>query len=112
MDDGIVQHLFGIAVAISAEIFFLFYFPICACFIVDDNSGPFESVAQSFQLIKGNVLKYFLLFLLIEIMVFIGSITIIGTLFVIPFINIVLVVAYRKLIYSHQDIDDDVSEIV
>src|SRR6201996_5811807 len=76
LDDGIVQHLLGIAVAVTAEIFFLFYFPICACFLVDDSSGPFESVAQSFKLIKGNVLKYFLLFLIIEVMVFIGSITI------------------------------------
>ncbi|MGZ3874837.1 MAG: hypothetical protein ACXVJD_18095, partial [Mucilaginibacter sp.] len=62
------------------------------------------------QLIKGNFLKYFLLFLLIEAMVFVGSITIIGMIFVIPFVNILLVVAYRKLVYSHLDVDDQITE--
>jgi len=102
----------GIFVGVFFEFFFLFYFPICTCFIVDDESGPFESVAQSFQLIKGNFLKYFLLFLLIETLVFIGSITVIGIIFVIPFVNILLVVAYRKLVYSHLDVDDDITETV
>ena len=60
--------------------------------------------------IKGNFLKYFLLFIIIEIMVFLGSVTVIGMLFVIPFVNIILVVAYRKLIYSHLDVDDDLTE--
>ncbi|MGZ3872937.1 MAG: hypothetical protein ACXVJD_08460, partial [Mucilaginibacter sp.] len=95
LDEGLLQNILGIFVGIFFEFFFLFYFPICTCFIVDDESGPFESVAQSFQLIKGNFLKYFLLFLLIEAMVFVGSITIIGMIFVIPFVNILLVVAYR-----------------
>jgi len=31
---------------------------------------------------------------------------------VVPFVNILLVVAYRKLVYSHQDVDDDVSETI
>ena len=44
-------------------------------------------------------------------MVFIGSITYgVGMLFVIPLVNIILVVAYRKLVYSHQDVDDDLAE--
>jgi uncharacterized membrane protein len=77
---------------------------------VDDSSGPFESVVQSLKLIRGNFIKYFLLFLIIETMVFIGTATVVGMLFVIPFVNIILVVAYRKLIYSHQDVDDDLSE--
>ena len=112
LEDGIVQHLLGILVAVSAEVFFLFYFPICACFIVDDDSGPFESVVQSFNLIKGNFLKYFLLFALIEVLVFVGTITLIGLLFVIPFVNMLLVVAYRKLVYSYLDVDDDITETV
>jgi len=110
LEKGLAQSILGIVVWIFFQFFFLFYFPICACFIVDDSSGPFESVAQSFRLIQGNFIKYFLLFLLIESMVFIGTATVIGMLFVIPFVNIILVVAYRKLIYSHQDIDDDLSE--
>ena len=112
MDEGMLQSVLGIFSGLFIEIFFLFYFPICACFIVDDNSGPFESVAQSFQLIKGNFLKYFLLFFLIELMVFLGSITVIGMVFVVPFVNILLVVAYRKLVYSHLDVDDDITETV
>ena len=107
LNEGWTQSVLGIVVGGFFQFFFLFYFPICACFIVDDASGPFESVVQSFQLIKGNFLRYVLLFLIIEAMVFIGSILVIGVIFVIPFLNIILVVAYRKLIYSHQDVDDD-----
>jgi hypothetical protein len=110
LGDGIVQNILGIGIFIFIQFFFLFYFPICACFIVDDQSGPFESVAQSFNLIKGNFVKYFLLFLLIEALVFIGSITRIGMIFVIPFVNMLLVVAYRKLVYSHLDVDDEITE--
>lgn len=110
LDEGWTQNILGIVVGGFFQFFFLFYFPICACFIVDDSSGAFESVIQSFQLIRGNFLKYLLLFVIIEAMVFIGSITLVGMLFVIPFVNIILVVAYRKLIYSHQDVDDDLAE--
>jgi len=112
LEDGVIQSLLGIFTFLLIQFFFLFYFPICACFIVDDGSGPFESVAQSFNLIKGNFVKYFLLFLLIELMVFLGTVTRIGMIFVIPFVNILLVVAYRKLIYSHLDVDDDITETV
>lgn len=110
LGNSLFQSLLGICIFLFFQFFFLFYFPVCACFIVDEESGPFESVIQSFQLIKGNFLKYFILFLLIEAMVLVGTITWVGMLFVIPFVNIILVVAYRKLIYSHQDIDDDISE--
>lgn len=106
LNEGWTQNVLGIIVWAFFQFFFLFYFPICACFIVDDSSGPIESVVQSFKLIRGNFIKYFLLFLIIEAMVFIGSAIIIGILFVIPLVNIILVVAYRKLIYSHQDTDE------
>jgi uncharacterized membrane protein len=112
LGEGFIQSILGLGVFLFIQFFFLFYFPICACFIVDDESGPFESVAQSFKLIKGNFIKYFLLFLLIEAMVFIGTLTRIGMIFVIPFVNILLVVAYRKLVYSHLDVDDDITEMV
>jgi len=110
LEKGFTQSILGIIVWVFFQFFFLFYFPICACFIVDDSSGPFESVVQSLKLIRGNFIKYFLLFLFIEAMVFLGTATVIGMIFVIPFVNIVLVVAYRKLVYSHQDIDDNPSE--
>ena len=110
LNEGMLQSILGIFIGIFFQFFFLFYFPICTCFIVDDESGPFESVTQSFQLIRGNFLKYFLLFLFIETLVLIGSFTVIGMVFVIPFVNIILVVAYRKLVYSHQDVDDEIAE--
>jgi hypothetical protein len=110
LNEGLTQNILGIIVWAFFQIFFLFYFPICACFIVDDSSGPFESVIQSFKLIRGNFIKYFTLFLIIEAMVFIGSAIIIGILFVIPLVNIILVVAYRNLIFSHKDVDDDLNE--
>lgn len=88
------------------------------CFIVDDNSGPFESLGQSFFVTKDNILK--ILALLGIIIVFIAipfffalevsgifGVTLIITY---PFVNIILIVAYRKLVYSHQDVDDDISE--
>lgn len=112
LDDGMFKYLLGIVSGLLIEVFFLFYFPLCACFIVDDSSGPFESVIQSFQLIRGNFWKYFMLFLFIEILVLIASFTIIGLLFVVPFVNILLAIAYRKLIYSHQDVDENISEML
>lgn len=112
LDEGLMQNILGIFVGIFFEFFFLFYFPICTCFIVDDECGPFESLSRSFQLIKGNFLKYFLLFIIIEALVFVGSVLVIGLIFVIPFVNILLVVAYRKLVYSHLDVDDDITETV
>jgi uncharacterized membrane protein len=108
LHEGIVQSMLGIFIFIFFQFFFLFYFPICACFIVDDQCGPFESITQSYQLIKGSFLKYLLLFILIEVIVFVGTVTVVGMIFVIPFVNIILVVAYRKLVYSHLDVDDDI----
>lgn len=110
LNEGWTQSLLGILIGLFFQFFFLFYFPICTCFIVDDESGPFESISQSYQLIKGNFLKYLLLFILIEAIIFVGSITVIGMLFAMPFVNILIVTAYRKLIYSHQDVDDEIAE--
>lgn len=107
-----IHKILNFFIDVFMEIFFLFYFPICACFIVDEGSGPFESFEKSFRLIKSDFLKYFLLFLIIETLVFIGLKTVIGIIFVVPFVNIVLVVAYRKLVYSHLDMDDDITETV
>jgi uncharacterized membrane protein len=109
-DKGYAKDIFGITIGIFVQFFFLFYFPICTCFIVDDASGPIESVVQSFHLIRGNFLKYLIIFIVIEALIFVGSLTILGILFVIPFVNIILIATYRKLVYSHQDVDDDLSE--
>jgi uncharacterized membrane protein len=110
MHEGIPQNILGIMVGYVSQFFVLFYFPLCTCFIVDDQSGPFESVMQSFSLIKGNIIKYFILFLVVEALILIASFTVIGFVLVIPIVNIILAVTYRKLVYSHQDIDDDIAE--
>ena len=110
LNNELTKNLLGICIGIFFEFFFLFILPICTCFIVDDGSGPFESVNQSYHLIKGNFLRYFILFILVEILFFLASITLIGVIFVIPFVNIILVVAYRKLVYSHLDVDDEIAE--
>lgn len=86
-------------------------------FIVDDHSGPIESLKQSFQLTKGYLLK--VLVILAIILVFIGlpakiaqyyPLVSIAIMFTYPFVNIILAVTYRKLVYSHQDVDDDLNE--
>lgn len=112
VNNELLQRVLGVLIGLFFQFFFIFYFPVCTCFIVDDASGPFESIGQSFKLIKGNFLRYFILFVLIELLLFIASLTLIGILLVVPFVDIVLVVAYRKLVYSHLDVDDDVSETV
>jgi hypothetical protein len=88
-------------------------------FAVDDQSGGFESLRQSFQLTKGYFFK--VLIMLCIILLFIafpavlsqynglGFISI-AIVFTYPFVNIILAVTYRKLVYSHQDVDDDIAE--
>jgi uncharacterized membrane protein len=89
------------------------------CFIVDDDSSPFESLKQSFYTTKSNMLKILLLLAIILFLIALPviianflkfSIFGIGLILTYPFVNIVLIVAYRKLVYSHIDADDDVSE--
>ena|ERR1700744_940967 len=88
-------------------------------FIVDDKSGPLESLKQSFQLTKGYFFKVFLILLIIILFIavpaflseFFPLLSLI-IIFTYPFVNIILVVTYRKLIYSHLDVEDDVTETV
>jgi uncharacterized membrane protein YesL len=86
-------------------------------FIVDDHSGAFESLRQSFQLTKGYFFKVLTMLVIILLLIALPaqlsqyypviSITIVFTY---PFVNIILAVTYRKLIYSHQDVEDDIAE--
>jgi hypothetical protein len=86
-------------------------------FVVDDHSGPIESLKQSFALTKDYMLKVLsilgIIILLIAIPIKISQYVPLFSIFILfayPFVNIVLIVTYRKLVYSHKDVDDDVAE--
>ncbi|MCO5934785.1 hypothetical protein NAF17_04470 [Mucilaginibacter sp. RB4R14] len=86
-------------------------------FVVDDASGPIESLKQSFELTKGYILKVVLILGIIILLIALPAklaqyypVISIAILFTYPFVNIILAVTYRKLIYSHQDVDDDIAE--
>ncbi|MDB4927241.1 hypothetical protein [Mucilaginibacter sp.] len=88
-------------------------------FIVDDQSGAIESIRQSFQLTKGYFFKVLIMLGIILLFIALpaalsqyngfGFISI-AIIFTYPFVNIILAVTYRKLVYSHLDIDDDIAE--
>lgn len=105
----------GIGFIIALYLFLRIMFFIT--FVVDDHSGPIESLKQSSWLTKGYLLKTLIIFLVIMLLVVLpaeGSeyYKFISFLlaFTYPFVSIILAVSYRKLIYSHQDIDDDPTE--
>lgn len=86
-------------------------------FIVDDASGPLESIKQSFALTKGYLLKVVLILGIIILFIAMPAklaqyypIISVAIIFTYPFVNIILAVTYRKLVYSHQDVDDDIAE--
>jgi membrane protein implicated in regulation of membrane protease activity len=74
---------------------------------------------QSFKLTKGYFIKVVLILLIILILIaipaYISGFFPLASLLIIvtyPFVSIILAVTYRKLVYSHQDVDDDVSESI
>lgn len=86
-------------------------------FIVDDGSGPIESLKQSFDLTRGYMLKVTVILGIILICIGIPAflsiyypVISLAILFTYPFVNILLIVTYRKLIYSHKDVDDNFAE--
>jgi len=105
----------------------------CVCFIVDDNSNPIESLKQSFSNTQDNFFKILGIFfiiigiliaVLIPIVIFIllsGVNEDTGEyiwklafycwfILTFPFIQVIIMVTYRKLVYSHLDVDDDIAE--
>ncbi|MBW4889940.1 hypothetical protein KXQ82_09440 [Mucilaginibacter sp. HMF5004] len=88
-------------------------------FIADDDSGPFESISQSIKLTKGHIVHVLsilgIIILLIAIPAKLAQYFPPASLFIIfsyPFVNIFLAVTYRKLVYSHKDVDDLDSETI
>jgi len=105
----------------------------CVCFIVDDDSNPVESLKQSFEITKGNFFNTLLIGIIIIAIMIATLLPIISILslfrpnkenidflfkisfyiwFVIafPIVQVIIMVTYRKLIYSHLDVDDDLTE--
>ncbi len=77
------------------------FFP---CFIVDDESSSFQSIRQSFQLTRDNLLRIMSVFMLVIALIVIGILALgIGVIVTFPFTNIVLVVTYRKLVNNYSD---------
>lgn len=86
-------------------------------FIVDDHSGAFESLNQSYLLTSGYFFKVLsmliIILLLIALPVKIAQyypIVSLAVIFTYPFVNTILAVTYRKLVYSHKDVDDNFAE--
>ena len=105
----VLSGVFGLYLALRSMFF--------NTFIVDDASGPFESLKQSFQLTKGYLLKVVLILGIIILFIALPAklaqyypVISITILFTYPFVNIILAVTYRKLVYSHKDVDDDIAE--
>lgn len=114
----IIQNIL-IIIGVVALLYALLRCIFFLAFIVDDDSGPIESLKQSIQLTKGYFLK--VLGILGIIVLFIGVPAILARFFILapifivfsyPFVNIFLMVAYRKLVYSHKDVDDLDTETV
>ncbi|MEO8885197.1 MAG: hypothetical protein ABI367_03980 [Mucilaginibacter sp.] len=86
-------------------------------FIVDDHSSAFESLRQSFDLTRGYFFKVLTILIIILVLIALPAIVSqyypfvsLAIVFTYPFVNIVLAATYRKLVYSHQDVDDDIAE--
>ena len=112
--DNIIK-IGGVVIALYLFLRIMFF----NTFIVDDHSGPIESLRQSFRLTKGYLLKIlailFVILFLIAIPAQISQYYKLASFtlaFTYPFVNIILAVTYRKLIYSHRDVDDDITETV
>jgi hypothetical protein len=83
----------------------------CACFIVDENSGPLESLRQSRLLTKSHMLHLLALLGIMVLVIALGFMLIgKGIIILYPFANVIIIVTYRKLVYSNLDVDDDVAE--
>lgn len=102
-------------IARTLEVMLIIYatmrYMFCACFIIDDNSGSIESLRQSRLLTKSHLLHLLFLLFIIVFVILMGFKTIGKVIIVLfPFVNVILIVTYRKLVFSTLDVDDDVAE--
>lgn len=104
-------------VAILISLYFLLRIMFFITFIVDDHSSAFESLRQSFDLTRGYFLKVLTMLIIILVLIALPAVLSrlypaisLAIIFTYPFVNTILAVTYRKLIFSHQDIDDGYAE--
>ncbi len=129
--DKLYSEIFTV-VAVLGLLYLLLRSVLCVCFIVDDDSKPIESLKQSFEITKDNFLKTLgIVFSIFAIMILTlipinAIITFLQPeneddyLFLIgyyawfaiafPAVQVIIMVTYRKLVYSHMDVDDSVAE--
>jgi hypothetical protein len=102
-----VAQILEVALILYAALRYMF----CACFIVDDNSGPLESLRQSRLLTKNHMLHLLALLGIMVLVIAVGFFVIGKAILVLyPFVNVIVIVTYRKLVFSNIDVDDDVAE--
>jgi hypothetical protein len=126
-----VSVVFQYAVVLSL-LYLLVRSIFCLCFIVDDNSKPLESLKQSFEITRDNFFNALFIVLIIAgimllSLLFVSAIAgffispdsnvwitqlpfYVWFIFVFPSVQVLIMVTYRKLVYSHLDVDDDLSE--
>jgi len=98
-------YIIGILSFIAFIIFVLavmrfMFFP---CFIIDDNSTSFHSLSQSRELTYGNITRIVTVLLLVIGFIVVGFLSFgVGIIITYPFTNVILVVTYRKLVYSYE----------
>jgi uncharacterized membrane protein len=106
-------------IAVVIALYFALRVMFFITYIVDDQSGGFEAIKQSFELTRGYFWKVFTMLCIILLFIALPAwvsqyeglgFASIAIIFTYPFVNIILAVTYRKLVYSHQDVDDDIAE--
>jgi hypothetical protein len=128
-DNDLILTIFRIAECCFV-LFLLLRSIFCICFIVDDDSLPIESLRQSFDITKDNFFKtlgvfFIIIGILIAALIPIFVVILISGInqdtgeyiwklafycwFILtfPFVQVIIMVTYRKLVYSHLDVDDD-----
>ncbi|TAE39582.1 MAG: hypothetical protein EAY66_02600 [Sphingobacteriales bacterium] len=97
-------YLIGVLSFVAFIIFILtimrfMFFP---CFIIDDDSTSFHSLSQSRELTYGNITRIVTVLLLVIGFIVLGFRALgVGIIVTYPFANVILVVTYRKLVYSY-----------
>ncbi len=76
-------------------------------FIVDKKMGVIDSLSASWKVMKGNVLKIFLLLVIVTIINIAGALAlVVGLLFTIPIAPLATVYAYKKIIEGEEKDDN------